>query len=307
MTAPLSGITLQAAIVIAYGPGLFWLFLFLRRQLGRPEPVSLIARTFLIIVPATVLLLMGMQVFFPALGQELRDADNGMPLAAAVQLAFFGAAIPEELLKAMVVWLSLRKSPYFSDPQAGMMYTAAACLGFASFETVFYTLQGGAGVGILRGFLTTIGHTVFTLPLGYAMGALRKARDKRTVGWPHLAGILLGYGLAVAMHGFYNLHLMWIDGNTAVSLGIWSAGILLAWLLWLASSRLHPRIQITAVRSKACSVCSNVSVATAYACTICQAPLPVAPAARLLCGACHAEVNGNWHFCTSCGARLRAR
>lgn len=51
--------------------------------------------------------------------------------------------------------------PCFDEPGDGLVYSTAASLGFASLENLFYIVQFGPAVMILRAPLSTAGHVVF--------------------------------------------------------------------------------------------------------------------------------------------------
>ena len=54
----------------------------------------------------------------------------------AIYDAFMSAAIPEELSKLFLLWLFLRKNPYFDERMDGIVYAVCVSLGFAGLENV---------------------------------------------------------------------------------------------------------------------------------------------------------------------------
>ena len=181
-----------------------------------PEPPRVLWATFglgcLSVIPAVAL---GMTIE-PVL--QTRDA-----LSVAAFQAFVIAALCEEASKlSVLVGYSFRRSE-FDEPMDGIVYGAAASLGFAGLENVLYVLDGGFGIAILRGLLSVPGHATYGAVMGYYVGRARFDREKR---WR-----LVGLGLlsAVLLHGFYDFPLMLLDKgqpeDTAASAGAQSGAV----------------------------------------------------------------------------------
>ena len=125
---------------------------------------------------------------------------------AVISLIMLGVVGPvEETCKFLTVRLRAYRSPYFEEPMDGLVHAAAASLGFASLENLFYILDYGPEVMIIRAPLSTLGHLIFGSLWGYALGLRHEGGDARLV-WR-------GLGLAALLHGLFNV---------AVSLPTWS-------------------------------------------------------------------------------------
>lgn len=88
----------------------------------------------------------------------------------ALKVSFFGAAIPEESAKLLMLWLLLRHSPEFDERYDGMVYAASVGLGFACLENLMYVLSAGAGwfqVSVSRAIFAVPGHFAFAIVMGY--------------------------------------------------------------------------------------------------------------------------------------------
>ena len=84
--------------------------------------------------------------------------------------AFFVAALPEEGVKLLALWLLLRKNPYFDEHFDGIVYAVCIGLGFAAIENVFYLVNNEdawIGVAITRALLAVPGHYAFAVLMGY--------------------------------------------------------------------------------------------------------------------------------------------
>jgi protease PrsW len=189
---------LQIVFVLAIAPGVFWLWYFYRKDKFEPEPLNLIRNVFLVgalgVVPAFILE-MPFGIFeklLPGIGPYL-----GMVVVAPVV---------EETTKFLVVRWMIYKNPEFDEPLDGVVYAAAAALGFASAENLGYVMgqiQHGAGavatVGVVRAFLSVPGHALFSSMWGYALGFAKfsdPARGRTLV----VRGLLL----AMILHGTFN-------------------------------------------------------------------------------------------------------
>ncbi len=88
----------------------------------------------------------------------------------AISTSFFGAAIPEEIAKFFMLWLLLRKNPYFDEKMDGIVYAVCVSLGFAALENVMYLFSNAEAflsVGIARALFAVPGHFCFGILMGY--------------------------------------------------------------------------------------------------------------------------------------------
>ena len=132
----------------------------------QPEPTRLIVKgffyggiaTFVSTLISGPLMAMG---FFTNEPQSFADC---------LSISFFGAAIPEECAKLLMLWLLLRNNPEFDERFDGIVYAASVGLGFASFENVMYVLSAGMDwfpVSVSRALLAVPGHFAFAVMMGY--------------------------------------------------------------------------------------------------------------------------------------------
>ncbi len=163
-----------------------------------PEPPRVLWTTFALgcasVVPAVIV---GMIV------EPVLTSTDAVVIAAAQ--AFVIAALCEESSKlAVLLGYSFRRSE-FDEPMDGIVYGATVSLGFAALENVFYVLDGGFAIALMRGVLSVPGHATYGAVMGYYVGRARFDRENRKR--------LIGLGLlaAVMLHGFYNFPLMLMD------------------------------------------------------------------------------------------------
>ncbi len=226
-------VALVLTLIIAFTPGLFWLWLIYTRDKYQPEPRGLVIRTFLFGIGIAIPVAIVEVLLYP---ESLQSDSGPASLEAAAYLAFVVAGITEELGKFLVVRRTVYGSRYFDEPMDGIVYASAAALGFASIENTIYVLQFGATVMLIRGPVSTIGHAVFSSLWGYPLAVQKVNRQRLSFG------LVLGLLAAVAMHGLFNF--MLFVGNILTSLvllgfiAIFIAGIFIFILLIRHARRL---------------------------------------------------------------------
>lgn len=182
---------------LAFAPGIFWLWFFYRQDKYEPEPLLWIVKVFalgmLAVVPVSMLEY-AVSHFFSRLPLH--------GLLLVFLLSFLVIAPIEEIAKFLVVRLGVFKTVEFNEVTDGIIYAAAAALGFASLENFFYIIEYGAKVIIIRAPLATLGHVLFSGMWGYnlAWAKFHPAEGKRLV----LKGLLL----AILLHGVYDFILL---------------------------------------------------------------------------------------------------
>lgn len=178
-------------LVLGLAPGVFWLWYFYKRDTWEHEPRSLVAKTFLYGAVVTVIAVFIEAPFLPF----------------ELLLSVIVAPVVEELCKFAVVRLRVYKRAEFNEPVDGIIYAAAAALGFATVENVFYLGGTFFNIGVLvftvtfviRALISVPSHAIFSSMWGYALG-LAKCTPKTQTGHIVLTGVLL----AVLLHGIFN-------------------------------------------------------------------------------------------------------
>ncbi|MBI3459323.1 PrsW family intramembrane metalloprotease, partial [Candidatus Acetothermia bacterium] len=225
--------TILPILLLGFAPGAFWLWYFYHRDKLEPEPQSLVIRTFffglLIAIPAAIVEV-AFSWLFAALGQVV--------LIAVI------APVVEEYAKYLCVRRTIYRDAEFDEPMDGIVYAAAAALGFASIENVGYLLfaiREGGWTGleiafILRALLSVPGHVLFSSIWGGALGRAKFMQDAAS------ANRLIRNGLfgAMALHGLFNfLASFELTGNELLAV-LGAIGLLI--LVVLAWVRIHRRM-----------------------------------------------------------------
>jgi RsiW-degrading membrane proteinase PrsW (M82 family) len=200
-----------AALIIPMIPGVIWLWIIYKTDLYEPEPKRLVLATFglgiLAIAPAFGgERLAGMA--YPFLRYIEAAAATGVTAPVPMAIGCFLVIGPcEEIAKFLAVRLFVYRNKEFNEPLDGIIYAAAAALGFASLENVLYVIDWHQGhvqvqwgaLGI-RSLLALPGHVIFATTWGYALG--RQKFDPSYRVWPMVA-------LAALLHGLYDFLLMY--------------------------------------------------------------------------------------------------
>ena len=204
-----------ACLVVPILLSFAWLVFVRRFDRAHPEPMWLIAVTFLLgalsVIPAGLL-----EVGFASLSPWL---DPGLvtfggqsfafPLAFLVFTVVVG--LSEEGSKFVAAQFAVRR-PEFDEPVDGIVYGIVASLGFAAAENIRYFAVGrmSAPLVIARCFMSVPAHMFFGALWGYALGAKLVTPGKRRWAW------LL---VAAAMHGLFDA-LLSTDGAGLLAVGL---------------------------------------------------------------------------------------
>ena len=119
-----------------------------------------------------------------------------------IESAFWGAAIPEEIAKFVLLWLFLRNNRYYDEWVDGIVYAACIGLGFAALENIeylFHNIGSWAFIAALRGVISVPAHFFFAVTMGYFYSKAKFGDPSKKV---------LNVGLAVLipiiLHGLFD-------------------------------------------------------------------------------------------------------
>ncbi len=211
------------AILLAFVPGLAWLFFYLRED-HHPEPKRLIFAVFgagiasaFLALPIQYLLDHTLSEYNLSIALTHDGALAGAWIAILPALLLF--ALTEEVVKFFAAWLAVRNDPAFDEPVDAMIYAVVAGLGFATIENL--GVLGGApsqgallseifGLASLRFVGATLLHSLASGIVGYAW-AMSIRRFGSSV---FIAG---GIVAATVLHTLFNF-LILIQGSVTTAL-----------------------------------------------------------------------------------------
>lgn len=135
-------------------------------------------------------------------------------ILGSISTAFFGAAIPEEIAKFIMLWLVLRKNPYFDEKMDGIVYAVCVSLGFAALENIMYLFTNAEAylsVGIARAIFAVPEHFCFGILMGYyySLAKFYPQASKKNKALILIAPIIV--------HGLYDSILFIINVTPAIS------------------------------------------------------------------------------------------
>ncbi len=114
--------------------------------------------------------------------------------------AFFVVGLIEEFSKYIMVRYYAQPKRDFNEPFDGIIYAVMVSMGFAAVENLFYVLEGGMEVAIIRAVTAIPAHATFGVLMGYFMGKAKFTNNR--VKWN-----LIGLSLAILFHGAYDFFL----------------------------------------------------------------------------------------------------
>lgn len=174
-------------IILALLPGLTIAFFLYKKDIYEKEPSGQLVKAFLL-------------------------GSLSVPVAAVIEIslgrstvfveAFIFIALTEELCKFLILIRFFYRKPLFNEPYDGIVYAGFISLGFATLENLFYVLDKGLAVAIVRMFLAVPAHAIFGVVMGYFVGGAKFFRKSKT------AYLVMGLLAAVILHGLYDYFLM---------------------------------------------------------------------------------------------------
>ncbi len=282
--------------VVAFAPGLFWLWFFAKRHVYRPGPKRLLALTFLLGMAGTI----PAAIIEVLLGGSGLDDSVELGTVAAGMLLVVGPT--EEICKFLAVRLGAYRSLYFDEPLDGLVYAAAASLGFASLENLGYVAAFGPAVMLARAPLSTLGHVMFGSVWGYALGLrVRESRLKFRLA------TALGLVAAAAAHGTFNT-LLWTGESISpafylvlivlFALGFWWTLRRFAWARRVSPFRYrrnYPNVR--------CAGCGQLISVIGRYCRFCGSP-STGRRHEVFCSQCGSRSPAGARYCNRCGDQL---
>lgn len=181
------------------------LLLYIWKKDPQPEPTSQLIKAVLwgmaICVPVALLEML-IQTLLTNAG-----VDSSTLVGTTID-AFVVAALPEETFKLLVLWLVLRKNPYFDEHFDGIVYAVCGGLGFAALENVLYVFseENWLSVAIARALLAVPGHYAFAVLMGYYYSVYHFVEHSPKIAACILLAPVVAHGIydAIALSGTVN-------------------------------------------------------------------------------------------------------
>ncbi|MBB5147698.1 MULTISPECIES: glutamic-type intramembrane protease PrsW [Ureibacillus] len=184
-------ILLSAAI--APGLALFSYF-YLRNQMAT-EPRKTLFRTFIF----------GLLITFPIMFIQYVLQEEQLITNPFLLNVVFSSTM-EEFFKWFIIFAFIYRHVEFDDPYDGILYGAAASLGFATMENLLYLLTFGIDTAFMRALLPVSSHALFGVVMGYYFGKSKFTKNNRSMEY-----LVLSIGAPLLLHFAYNSILMFED------------------------------------------------------------------------------------------------
>ncbi|WP_096550793.1 glutamic-type intramembrane protease PrsW [Ureibacillus thermosphaericus] len=184
-------ILLSAAI--APGLALFSYF-YLRNQMAT-EPRKTLVRTFIF----------GLLITFPIMFIQYVLQEEQLITNPFLLNVVFSSTM-EEFFKWFIIFAFIYRHVEFDDPYDGILYGAAASLGFATMENLLYLLTFGIDTAFMRALLPVSSHALFGVVMGYYFGKSKFTKNNRSMEY-----LVLSIGAPLLLHFAYNSILMFED------------------------------------------------------------------------------------------------
>lgn len=225
-------------IIAALLPVVLLLFYIYRKDRLQPEPIRWLWRAVMYGVGSALLTI---TVLSPIPSLSDLSSSFAATIPGAIVNAFCYAAMPEEAAKLLMLWLLIRKNPYFDEHLDGIVYATYVGLGFAGLENIMYLASNTdqlMTVAVSRALFSVPGHFFFAVAMGYFLSLAYFRTENKGFYY------CLAYLVPVVSHGIFDALLM------SVSVANSLAGLLIiAFLVFVHFLRKKGLQRIEALRS----------------------------------------------------------
>lgn len=191
----------MSLILISVLPVIVIMIYLYYRDKYEKEPLSSLLKAFVAGLLSALLTILVLMPF-----ESLVHMRSGDPVTDALAGAFLWAAIPEELLKFVCLYVFIWRDRHFNEYFDGIIYAAFVSLGFALFENILYVFQMGMQVGISRAIITVPAHALFGVIMGFYF-SLAKFNPSKAAYYLFVSAFL-----AILAHGIFDFLLMYSSG-----------------------------------------------------------------------------------------------
>ena len=186
-------------IIAALLPALYFMYYIYKHDTHEKEPTKLLLK---LVISGVIAAFMAGIIETLAQNYILPVFENQSYHVQIIMLAFM-VGLVEEFCKYFFLRRNTWNNPNFDYLFDGVVYSVFVSLGFAAIENVMYVFMYGLQVALTRAFLAVPAHTAFGVVMGvyYGQAKLIQKRGNKSLVKPT---ILIGVGLAIFMHTFYD-------------------------------------------------------------------------------------------------------
>jgi RsiW-degrading membrane proteinase PrsW (M82 family) len=181
--------TVFGLLALAILPGFVIVQRYYAKDHLQKEPVGVVLRSFFwgaaLVLPVGIF-----ETLFP-----LSETPSYIDLAIHYMLL---VGITEEVAKYVAIRFYSAQNDAFNEHFDGIVYGACVGGGFATFENIFYVLEHGFAVGVLRAFLSVPGHILWGAIIGHWIAKEKMENASR------VKVFFVGVGISSLLHGGFD-------------------------------------------------------------------------------------------------------
>jgi protease PrsW len=291
-----------AFLIVSFGaaPGIFYLWFFRKRDKWEREPLRLVLTVYLF-------------GFIAVVAALVINDTVALVTGSVVATLVISAPIAEESLKWGVVRRRAYNRKEFNEPLDGLVYGAAAALGFASLENVvFYLfpsfLESGFSseflyLAIVRGLFSVPGHAIWTGTSCFFLGI-----SKFSPKGPRRYGVMLGgLGLAIMLHATWNGVICGVIADVFNVLGALLAMVAFTACSWLLIANLTNRgLNQSPFNPTRITPLPSAVIGASMSKAVPRSSSAARSTASHFCPHCGTPLGRIARFCPTCGEQLNA-
>ena len=182
-------------ILLSILPVIILLIYIYRKDKYEKEPLKLLAKAFFFGILSAVATLIVLLPFSVNYFYNLVS-----PTIYIILESFLFAAIPEETLKFLFLFILIWRNKEFNEYMDGIVYAVFVSMGFACFENILYLYDSSTLHAITRGIFSVPGHFLNAVVMGYYFSLAKFSNSKILT----IIYLIVGLVLAIMMHGIFN-------------------------------------------------------------------------------------------------------
>ena len=222
--------TILVNVLFAIIPSLILCVFVYQKDYEEKEPKSIIFRLFFLGVILTIPAGFIEKLLISTYGYEGTLSEiisilyvKGRYLDIGI-IAFLMVALIEEGYKFIFLLIGSWKNKNFNYRYDAIVYAVFLSLGFATIENIYYILNHGSNVALLRGLVAVPAHAIFAIISGLFLGFAKENSVKKKKGKMAIC-MFFAFILPILLHGLYDF-VLFIGDNTYIGALYGTIGVL---------------------------------------------------------------------------------
>ena len=267
------------------------LLLYIYKKDSHKEPMKVLIRTFFLgvatIIPAAIAEIV-LGKFFPT---EIYVSPVRLFINTII-----GIALIEEIVKCLVIKVTVYKANDFDESFDGIVYAVFASLGFACLENIMYVLNFGFVTGLLRIVTAVPLHACTGIIMGYYIGKAKINENKNKT--EETVRLVFSLVLPTIIHGIYDFLI--ISGNISLTWVIFTLAVyVICFVIVRKSAKSSRLITENIALENITTPNTNVNIQPEQI----KTPVNIQPNSKgIFCRNCGSQINDS-NFCSNCGKK----